>query len=268
MGGLGWSVRGGYPQSLGGSSDPRITRYWSHDLLTILPEAQGVRFLMIEASRCRLNILEEMRDFFGSLMPLFNMEVRSLKKQNSFILQAKQIHKPKGQLKKLVQKSVTDQWSNITLFFWVESQDLKKRKKETRKRSKGKIERKNDVETEERKSDETRRGLLKLKKRKRLSDVKLGYTERIGIFGDNLKVTASKVLLLYQETIIFLMIEACPSSPIPFQHKKKGPPERTVSNLMKVYSCLISSLNIIKTRGVSIPGPIQLFNLKQQTQAT
>ncbi|GJX01936.1 hypothetical protein Tco_0185849 [Tanacetum coccineum] len=156
-----------------------------------------------------------------------NREVRRLKKQT--LSQAKQIHKLKAKLKKLskfVQPVVKHH------AFWVDSQNLKKRRKKQRKKHRKKVSSVQNVgennvnndETEERKSDETEEVLIE--EEKEASDVK----------------SPSSLIRPTQE---------------------EGSEEQ-----FKVDEVLADiSLNISRPRGLSIPGPIQ-SQPQQPTQAT
>ncbi|GJT10968.1 hypothetical protein Tco_0858010 [Tanacetum coccineum] len=214
-----------------------------------------------------------------------NREVRRLKKQT--LSQAKQIHKLKAKLKKLskfVQPVVKHH------AFWVESQDLKKRRKKQRKKQRKKVSsvklgRNKDEGTLseehyvqedytadhffedivdkdaavtpdlERKSDETEEINVE---EKEASDVKSGDTEELDL--ETIKSTARQSTVT-PRTLDF-DDEAGPSSPIrPTQ--EEGSEEQ-----FKVDEVLADiSLNISRPRGLSIPGPIQ-SQPQQPTQAT
>ncbi|GJZ43501.1 hypothetical protein Tco_0590756 [Tanacetum coccineum] len=209
-----------------------------------------------------------------------NREVRRLKKQT--ISQAKQIHKLKVKLKKLT-KVVEPVVKHHA--FWVESQNLKKRRKKQRKKQRKKVssvklgrnkdasnlseenndhdqddhtafvyedfdatafvtpdlERKND-ETVERKSDETEEVLIE--EEKDASDVKSGDTEELDL--ERIQSTARQSTVT-PRTLDF-DDEAGPSSPIrPTQEEE---PEEQFKD-----DEFLANLN--RTRGLSIPGPMQ-----------
>ncbi|GKC90596.1 hypothetical protein Tco_1151245, partial [Tanacetum coccineum] len=208
-----------------------------------------------------------------------NREVRRLKKQT--LSQAKQIHKLKAKLKKLsklVQPVVKHH------AFWVESQNLKKRRKKQRKKvSSVKLGRNKDASnlseenndqdqddhtafvyedvdaTEavvtpdlERKSDETEEVLIE--EEKDASDVKSGDTEELDL--ERIQSTARQSTVT-PRTLDF-DDEAGPSSPIrPTQEEE---PEEQFKD-----DEFLANLN--RTRGLSIPGPMQ-SQPQQPTQAT
>ncbi|GJQ96964.1 hypothetical protein Tco_0008103 [Tanacetum coccineum] len=216
-----------------------------------------------------------------------NREVRRLKKQT--ISQAKQIHKLKVKLKKLskVVEPVVKHHA-----FWVESQNLKKRRKKQRKKVSSvklgrnkdasnlskenndhdqddhtafvyedfdatafvtpDLERKND-ETVERKSDETEEVLIE--EEKDASDVKSGDTEEFRLREDSISTARQSVVT--PRTLDF-DDEAGPSSQIrPTQEEE---PEEQFKD-----DEFLADLN--RTRGLSIPGPMQ-SQPQQPTQAT
>ncbi|GJR38467.1 hypothetical protein Tco_1214151, partial [Tanacetum coccineum] len=210
-----------------------------------------------------------------------NREVRRLKKQT--LSQAKQIHKLKAKLKKLskfVQPVVKHH------AFWVESQDLKKRRKKQRKKvSSVKLGRNKDEGTLseehyvqedytadhffedivdkdaavtpdlERKSDETEEINVE---EQEASDVKSGDTEELDL--ETIKSTARQSTVT-PRTLNF-DDEAGPSSPI---HPTQ---EEWSEEQFKVNEVLADiSLNISRPRGLSIPGPIR-SQPQQSTQAT
>ncbi|GJS73165.1 hypothetical protein Tco_0706006 [Tanacetum coccineum] len=214
-----------------------------------------------------------------------NREVRRLKKQT--LSQAKQIHKLKAKLKKL-SKFVQPVVKHHAL--WVESQNLKKRRKRQRKKHKKKVSsvkvgRNKDEGTLseehyvqedytadvffedivdrnaavtpdfERKSDETEEINVE---EKEASNVKSGDTEELDL--ETFQSTARQSTIT-PRTLNF-DDEAGPSSPIR-QTQDVEPEEQ-----FKVDEVLADiSLNISRPRGLSIPGPIQ-SQPQQPTQAT
>ncbi|GKD33367.1 hypothetical protein Tco_1248876, partial [Tanacetum coccineum] len=211
-----------------------------------------------------------------------NREVRRLKKQT--ISQAKQIHKLKVKLKKLskVVEPVVKHHA-----FWVESQNLKKRRKKQRKKQRKKVssvklgrnkdasnlsEENNDHDQDdhtafvyedfdatafvtpdlERKSDETEEVLIE--EEKDASDVKSGDTEELDL--ERIQSTARQSTVT-PRTLNF-DDEAGPSSPIrPTQEEE---PEEKFKD-----DEFLADLN--RTRGLSIPGPMQ-SQPQQPTQAS
>ncbi|GJV58177.1 hypothetical protein Tco_1459182 [Tanacetum coccineum] len=211
-----------------------------------------------------------------------NREVRRLKKQT--LSQAKQIRKLKAKLKKLskVVEPVVKHHA-----FWVESQNLKakrRRKKQRKKVSSVKLGRNNDEgnlseehhdqddegfdatvtpdferksdETEalERKSDETEQ--VNIEEEKDASDVKSGDTEELDL--EEIQSTARQSAVT-PRTLNF-EDEAGPSSPI-HQTQEEEPKEQFKDDE------LLADIILNRPRGLSIPGPIQ-SQPQQPTQAT
>ncbi|GKA23948.1 hypothetical protein Tco_0709981, partial [Tanacetum coccineum] len=214
-----------------------------------------------------------------------NREVRRLKKQT--ISQAKQIRKLKAKLKKL-SKRVQPVVQHHA--FWVESQNLKKRRKKQRKKvSSVKLGRNKDEsnlseenndqddhtafvyedfdatafvtpdlertqkETEERKSDETEEVIIE---EKDTSDVKSGDTEELDL--EKIQSTARQSTVT-PRTLNF-DDETGPSSPIR-STQEEGPKEQFKDDE------LLADILLNRPRGLSIPGPMQ-SQPQQPIQAT
>ncbi|GKA64431.1 hypothetical protein Tco_0764037, partial [Tanacetum coccineum] len=199
-----------------------------------------------------------------------NREVRRLKKQT--ISQAKQIRKLKTKLKKL-SKRVQPVVKHHA--FWVESQNLKKQKRQRQKQRKkvssvklgrnkdesNLSEENNDQDDHtafvtpdlERKSDETEEVIIE---EKDTSDVKSGDTEELDL--EKIQSTARQSTVT-PRTLNF-DDEAGPSSPIrPTQEEE---PEEQFKD-----DELLADILLNRTRGLSIPGPMQ-SQPQQPTQAT
>ncbi|GKA83859.1 hypothetical protein Tco_0805454 [Tanacetum coccineum] len=162
---------------------------------------------------------------FGNLNAL-NREVRRLKKQT--ISQAKQIHKLKVKLKKL-SKGVEPVVKHHA--FWVQRENLKKRRRKQRK-----------------------------KQRKKVSSVKLGRNkdEEAAVTTDVRKKSDEIEL---KKKRMKQTDEAGPSSRKFVQLKKKSLNEHIKDDE------LLANILLNRTRGLSIPGPMQ-SQPQQPTQAT